>query len=800
MSEKKPLVIVLSRNYSTGLGVIRSLGSAGYTVDLIASVKKKGSAIIASSSKYVRQSREVLSEKIQGDDGSGLIDALIEYISDRDTVKVLFPVDDFTASVVADNRDLLKKHFLFPDIRDDSGKTITDCMDKSLQAELASASGFDVPQSWTVELDGEITLPEDLVFPCFLKPLESISGQKMEMGVFGSEEELLPHLEKMQKFYSRRKVLLQEYLEIEKEYDLCGVSLDQEIIIPALIEKTRIAGYEKGVTMSGKLIPLEEAGDTKEKITDMLRRYHYTGMFDMEFIKSKGRMYFNEINFRSGGPNFSYFLNGANLPAIIVDELTEGRHDKEMETVDQYGRSFVYEKVAWEDHMRGYLSDQGFHDCIENSDFRLLENDDDPAPGKHFSKRIRLSALKHRVLQMAGREKRAHAEAPESDVIITGRNSGNLLVMARDLGKAGYRVGVLRIYKSKPKITQIIRKMKPEAFSRYVTDYRECIADNDTEKVASKLLSMAGGRKLLVPVDDYAAYAIDEHRDLLKNAFLLPGVRDRQGEEIKMMDKRLQKELAEKAGLPVLRSVFIPDGEHIPSDVPYPCFVKPAVSMKSVKSVMRRCEDAGDIEGNVPEGGLIAEEWADIKEEYALLGFAAGGKVTAPCLFRTLRGGTKARKGVAATGVTVPLDTLGDLPEKSMQLISSMGYEGLFDLDYIKDKDGDVFFLEVNFRAGASIHVFTEKGINLAGMMADFLLKGIEPPEDFEEIGETVFASEKVLLEEFAAGDMSRSQLDREINAADVLFIYDKCDIMPYRHYMKTLKLAEKIRRFKRGG
>ena len=85
-------------------------------------------------------------------------------------------------------------------------------------------------------------------------------------------------------------------------------------------------------------------------------------------------------------------------------------------------------------------------------------------------------------------------------------------------------------------------------------------------------------------------------------------------------------------------------------------------------------------------------------------------------------------------------------------------------------------------------------------MMADFLLKGIEPPEDFEEIGETVFASEKVLLEEFAAGDMSRSQLDREINAADVLFIYDKCDIMPYRHYMKTLKLAEKIRRFKRGG
>ena len=43
MKEKNaPLVLVLARNYSTGLSVIRSLGAAGYTVDLIASAYKKG--------------------------------------------------------------------------------------------------------------------------------------------------------------------------------------------------------------------------------------------------------------------------------------------------------------------------------------------------------------------------------------------------------------------------------------------------------------------------------------------------------------------------------------------------------------------------------------------------------------------------------------------------------------------------------------------------------------------------------------------------------------------------------------
>ena len=67
---------MLSRNYSTGLGVIRSLGAAGYPVELIASTRKKGSSVIASGSKYVRRTTEVLTPNIQGDSGSGLLAAL----------------------------------------------------------------------------------------------------------------------------------------------------------------------------------------------------------------------------------------------------------------------------------------------------------------------------------------------------------------------------------------------------------------------------------------------------------------------------------------------------------------------------------------------------------------------------------------------------------------------------------------------------------------------------------------------------------------------------------------------------
>ena len=62
---------------------------------------------------------------------------------------------------------------------------------------------------------------------------------------FDSKEALCAHLRGMKEFYSDRSVLIQEYLDIEKEYDICGVCLDREVIIPAVIEKTRREEYGK---------------------------------------------------------------------------------------------------------------------------------------------------------------------------------------------------------------------------------------------------------------------------------------------------------------------------------------------------------------------------------------------------------------------------------------------------------------------------------------------------------------------------------------------------------------------------
>ena len=96
------------------------------------------------------------------------------------------------------------------------------------------------------------------------------------------------------------------------------------------------------------------------------------------------------------------------------------------------------------------------------------------------------------------------------------------------------------------------------------------------------------------------------------------------------------------------------------------------------------------------------------------------------------------------------------------------------------------------------MHVFAVKGINLAQIMADDLLKGKPLPVIREDVPDTAFASEKVLLEEYASGDISRAEMEEETENADALFIRDEQDPMPYRHYKKYLTLVEAFRKVKK--
>ena len=838
LEENKSLVVVLSRVYSTGLSVIRSLGAAGYDVDLVASAYKEGNSAIAAASKYVGNSVEVVSQKVKDGEDTELLNELLKYAGKYENKPVLFPTDDYTTSIMDMNRNVLSEHFVMPYIVEGGQGSLTHYMDKTVQGEMAKNAGLLTPKEWIFNLEEEIVIPEDMAYPCFCKPIESVTGYKREMAMCDDENALMKHLSKLQRKYSNRSILVQEFLEIDYEIDLSGVCFDQQIIIPAIIKKTNVAQYEKGVTLAGKVVPFDELGDIQDKIISMLKQFHYVGMFDMELNVVGDKIYFNEVNLRSGGPNYSYYKSGINLPELFVKEVTGKTHTADEEKVNEFGKTFIYEKVAWEDYIQGYITKKELNKCINSADIKLLCNEDDPAPGNLFMADLRKNALKRRVKiklrrvkkQLKKKIKKAimptlrllkpyilrypqtmkkNARNPEAEkprVLVAGRNYCSNLCMARSLGEAGYEVEVLRIFQVRPKRTNIMKAIKPDAYSKYVKAYYVCVSRRRNRRIVNRLISLADldRKMLLIPADDLVANIVDDNLVELSEYYYLPNVNNIQGEINRLMSKGVQKELALTAGLPVLNSCVITtvNGEFdIPESVTYPCFIKPNISKNSSKSKMKRCDSEMELRETLTEYSqkkdveMLVEDFVEIGKEYSLLGLSTKDGVVGPGFFGAEKGGHKERRGVAMVGKILPCEDYKDLIEKLNAFVASLDYEGLFDIDLIETVDGKMYFVELNMRFGASGYAVTQSGVNLPGMFADYML--LNRPIDMEchiEAAGKLFISEKVMIEEYMKSFLTKAEMKENMKDVNIHFIMNEQDKAPYRHFSKFYSIASIMR------
>ena len=839
MENNSRLVVVLSRNFSTGLSVIRSLGAAGYRVDLVASTHKEGQSILASSSKYVRKSVEVVSKKVKTGGDIPLLEALLAYKGQEEEKPILFPTDDYTTSIMDLNRDALSEIFDMPYIVGGGQGSIMNRMDKTFQSDLARSVGLNTPKEWIVSLQEEFVVPDDMVFPCFVKPLESVTGYKREMKVCETPEGLIRHLDKLRYKFAERSILVQEFLNIDYEIDLSGLCFDQKVIIPAIIKKTNVAQYEKGVTLAGVVVPFEELDeDIREKTVKMLQRMRYFGMFDMEFNVCGDKVYFNEVNLRSGGPNYSYFASGVNLPDVFVKELTGQGHTEEEEKVTEYGKDFIYDKVAWDDYIHGFMTKKELDEKIKSAAITLLANEDDPEPGRIFQKDMNKQAVKYFLKTQKKNVKRAvkataypvlrpvkhrilnypqmkpeNQRNPESDkmrVIVAGRNYCSNLCMARSLGEAGYEVEVLKIFQTPPSKLNPIKAIKPDAYSKYVKAYRIIVSRRRSRRIKNALLNMAdieGGKKmLLIPCCDLAAEVIDRFYDELKEFFIMPNINDTQGELSKLMEKGIQKELARAYGLPVVNGAVIKTFNKrytIPPTINYPCFVKPNVSRFSSKKKMAICQSEGELKEYIRRNTkkkdieIMVEDCVDIAKEYSILGLSTKDGAIGPGIFVAEEGGHEEHRGVAITGRILPNTFEKELFDKMTAFMGTLGFEGLWDIDIIQTTDGKFYFVEANMRYGASGYAVTKCGANLPAMFADYMLKGT--PIDLNcQVAEwdKTFVSEKVLIEEYMAGRIPFSMVKECMENIDIHFVKNDEDPKPYEHFKKFFNVSKLMKQY----
>ena len=524
---KNKTVVVLSRNYSTGLSVIRSLGTQGYTVDLVASAPKEGASSFIAASKFVRNSYEAVSKKVKDEDDTELVEILKTYENENGERYVLIPTDDYTASVMDAHKEELESTFLMPGIVGGRPGSLIHMMDKSVQGEIARKVGITTPEEWVVSLrEEEPEIPSDMLYPCFVKPLGSIGGYKQEMARCDSPEELKEHLLKMKESFSNRSVLVQKFINIDKEYDIEGVCIDDEIILSGVIYKEYVAQYDRGVPLYGEMMPLDILGDFVDKIKDFLKEFHYFGMFDLGINKVGDEFWFNELNLRSGGTNYVYFESGCNLSEIFVKSALGETITEEDRTIEEFGKKYLYEKVAWDDRFHGYLPKDDLQRMIETADIHIMVNDYDPVPGDTFNETVQEEERKIRNREIREKHISSVMEKSGWDRDIVRENIKN----ARANFKVSYKeYDQFDLWKFEPEEQEEAYKKAVAKKERIAKQREECI---------EQAMDLAGWER------EYAIEQINEARKRLgvsynvyrKNNFCLmtPEEQDEEYEKIKL--------------------------------------------------------------------------------------------------------------------------------------------------------------------------------------------------------------------------------------------------------------------------
>lgn len=303
---KKHKHIVFCGDNMNALGLIRSVGEKDLTPII---VNYTPQPYLINHSKYAKFFYQV-------DSAEAGLDLIIKKWGSESEKPFIYTMDEYTTMLLDKHyNELIDKFYFF-----NCGKAgaLAYYQDKKNLCDLAEQCGIPQPKGEVLK-KGE--LPKALRYPVLTKVTLSIKGGWKD-DVF-----ICQNAEELKEAYTHIKadeLLVQEYIEKKNELCIDGISINggEYTFFSYTSEYLRMSKQSFGNYM--RFIPYENQ-EVKDKITDILKRSHYTGLFDAECLIGKdGKLYFLEINFRNSAWSYAYTYGGINLPYYWAKCTIEG--------------------------------------------------------------------------------------------------------------------------------------------------------------------------------------------------------------------------------------------------------------------------------------------------------------------------------------------------------------------------------------------------------------------------------------------------------------------------------------------
>ena len=221
-----------------------------------------------------------------------------------------------------------------------------------------------------------------------------------------------------------------------------------------------------------------------------------------------------------------------------------------------------------------------------------------------------------------------------------------------------------------------------------------------------KAVSSMSERPVLVPCSDLAALVIDQHWEELNPYYRLPGFKKKPGRVACLMDKIEQKNLADCHGILMADSwsIEVKKDVEVPSDLIFPCIIKPEVSALGRKADIVVCQTEDEFVeaiNKLTELGysrVIVQRYLKKKYEVCMFGAIVTSENYDGVIVKKLRETPPPAQGSTLVAEFINDPEVSAHGDKVIKMLADEGFHGLYDIEMLVCEEG-VYLNEINFRS-----------------------------------------------------------------------------------------------------
>ena len=289
-------------------------------------------------------------------------------------------------------------------------------------------------------------------------------------------------------------------------------------------------------------------------------------------------------------------------------------------------------------------------------------------------------------------------------------------------------------------------------------------------------------KPFIIATSDETQSCLDLHYDELKDKFYFFNAGS-QGRITQMMEKGYLPQVAESCGLRIPKTVEVKNGE-LPTALNYPVITKsPSSTIRNWKSNVHICHDENELLQAfklINQERVVIQEYIEKADELNYEGFVIndGKDLYMPLDNRYYR----TEEDSYGLYAYIERDSHPELRESIKKLFETIRYNGIFELEFLIDKKGQPYFLEINFRGSAWLYAYNKCGVNLPYMFALSTLQGEidSSPEKIKKLPFSLMYAVTDFKQNVLTRKVSFWRWMREFLTVDCLFYYNRHDMKPF--------------------